>query len=107
MSFESQHHLAVDGIAGPEVLNALCQALLRGETAPQEPYSYILVTTSLPETLQLWVNGKLLLTSLCNTGIPQAPTPYGTYGVYVQYVSQEMNGKDPDGTPVHDPAFPT
>ncbi|ACV59867.1 L,D-transpeptidase family protein [Alicyclobacillus acidocaldarius] len=106
MAFESQHHLAVDGIAGPDVIHALSEALAAGERAPQVPYSYILVTTSLPETLELWVNGKLVLTSLCNTGIPQAPTPYGTYGVYVQYASQEMKGKDPNGTPYDDPDVP-
>jgi len=106
MAFESQHHLAVDGIAGPDVIHALSQALASGEMAPQVPYSYILVTTSLPETLELWVNGKLVLKSLCNTGIPQAPTPYGTYSVYVQYASQEMKGKDPNGTPYDDPDVP-
>ncbi|WP_062307679.1 L,D-transpeptidase family protein [Alicyclobacillus sendaiensis] len=106
MAFEAQHHLAVDGIAGPEVIRALAQSLAADESAPQVPYSYILVTTALPETLQLWVNGKLVLTSLCNTGIPQAPTPYGTYGVYMQYASQEMKGEDPNGTPYDDPGVP-
>ncbi len=106
MAFEAENHLAVDGIAGPDVIHALSQALATGETAPAEPYSYILVTTSLPEKLELWVDGKLVLTSLCNTGIPQSPTPYGTYGVYVQYASQDMKGKDPNGTPYDDPGVP-
>ncbi|WP_041695968.1 L,D-transpeptidase family protein [Alicyclobacillus acidocaldarius] len=106
MAFEAEHHLGVDGIAGPDVIHALSQALAIGELAPAEPYSYILVSTSLPEKLELWVNGKLVLTSLCNTGIPQAPTPYGTYGVYVQYASQEMKGKDPNGKPYDDPGVP-
>lgn len=106
MSFEAQHHLAVDGIAGPDVLRALAQALATGQMAPVQPYSYILVTTSLPETLELWVDGKLVFKSLCNTGIAEAPTPYGTYGVYAQYASQEMKGKDPDGTPYDDPGVP-
>ncbi|WP_076345972.1 L,D-transpeptidase family protein [Alicyclobacillus vulcanalis] len=106
MAFEAQHHLGVDGIAGPDVIHALAQALAGNETAEKAPYSYILVTTSLPETLELWVNGQLVLKSLCNTGIAQSPTPYGTYGVYVQYTSQEMKGKDPDGTPYDDPGVP-
>ncbi len=105
MQFERVNGLVVDGIAGPEVWQALIAARLADHVNP-DGYSYVHVSETLPETLQLWYNGKVVLTSLCNTGIPQSPTYLGTYPVYIRYLSQTMSGVNPFGQPYSDPGVP-
>lgn len=102
MQFERANGLAVDGVAGPEVWHALIQDRLNGVTSPY-PYTYIYVTETLPETLQLWVNGQVQLTTRANTGIPATPTLLGTYPVYERLPFQIMRGVNPNGTPYADP----
>ncbi|GLV14276.1 hypothetical protein Heshes_19600 [Alicyclobacillus hesperidum] len=106
MAFESAHGLAVDGIAGPQVDSALKQALLSDQAASLQPYTYITVSEARPETLRIWQNGKVVLTTLANTGIAASPTPIGTFPVFAQYLSQDMRGKDPNGVPYNDPGVP-
>lgn len=105
MSFERMHGLAVDGIAGPEVRAAMEKALQVDELDPR-PYVYVDVTKSKPELLHLWENGKIIYTTLCNTGIAQSPTPNGTWPIYLRYRSQTMKGVNPWGTPYDDPGVP-
>ena len=40
----------------------------------------------------------MLVSGPSNTGIPQAPTPDGTFPVYLRLRSQTMSGTNPDGT---------
>lgn len=105
MSFEAANHLEVDGIAGPQVYGALRSALADGAVSHQV-YTYVTVTKSSPEELQVWQNGKVVLTSLANTGIAASPTPNGTWPVYERLVSQDMQGTNPDGTHYNDPGVP-
>jgi lipoprotein-anchoring transpeptidase ErfK/SrfK len=80
-------------------------ALLKAAAANQldpSPYSYVSVTETLPETLTLWENGTVVLTSPANTGIPQDPTATGTYPIYVRYTENYMSGTNPDGSSYHD-----
>ncbi|MCY0880008.1 MAG: L,D-transpeptidase family protein [Firmicutes bacterium] len=102
MQFERVNGLTVDGIAGPAVWHRLIEDHLRGITSP-DGYTYIDVTENLPETLELWVNGKLVLKSLANTGIPATPTYLGTFPIYERLTFQIMRGHNPNGTPYADP----
>ncbi len=102
MQFERVNHLPVDGIAGPQVFAALIRDRLKGSTSP-DGYSYLSVTESQPETLELWVNGKLTLKTLANTGIPATPTYLGTYAIFERLRFQIMRGKNPNGVPYADP----
>ena len=102
MQFERVNGLSVDGIAGPAVWKALLKDRVAGKLSP-DGYTYISVTESLPETLELWVNGKLVLTSPTNTGIPATPTYLGTYPIYERLTFQVMRGKNPNGVPYADP----
>jgi hypothetical protein len=70
-----------------------------------DPYSYVHVTENLPETLILWENGRTVLTTPANTGIPSRPTALGTYPIYVRYTFNFMTGTNPDGTPYDDPVY--
>jgi lipoprotein-anchoring transpeptidase ErfK/SrfK len=84
------------------------KALLSAAAANQvdpDPYSYVHVSENLPETLNLWENGKTVLTTPANTGIPQRPTALGTYPIYVRYTFNYMTGTNPDGTPYNDPVY--
>ncbi|MDA8194029.1 MAG: L,D-transpeptidase [Thermaerobacter sp.] len=102
MQFERANGMAVDGVAGPAVWSQLISDRLSGKTNPYG-YQYVYVTETLPETLELWINGNLTLSTLTNTGIPATPTALGTYPVYERLPFQIMRGKNPNGVPYADP----
>lgn len=102
MAFEDQHNLSTDGIVGPQVWNALLAAVAKGQTDPK-PYDYVYVSKQLPETMDLYSNGQVIITTPVNTGIPQSPTPNGTYAVYLRYPFQIMRGTNPNGSHYADP----
>ncbi len=104
MQFEAVNGLPVDGIAGPAVWKTLIQDQLEGKTSPY-PYTYISVTETLPETLELWVGNKLFLTTKTNTGISATPTYLGTFPIYERLPFQIMRGKNPNGVPYADPVY--
>jgi len=105
MSFERQDGLTVDGIAGPEVIYALVQALTANNLDPH-PYVYALVTKTAPEQIDVFEAGQKVYSSLANTGIPVSPTPNGTWPVYLRLPSQTMKGTDPSGQKYSDPGVP-
>ena len=102
IAFEYQQHLPVNGIVGPQVWATLRHAV-RDHDVTTTPYAYVYVSETLPERLWLWVAGKLVLTTLANTGIPQDPTTLGTYGVDLRLPFQIMRGKNPNGASYADP----
>ncbi|MCL6636615.1 MAG: L,D-transpeptidase family protein [Alicyclobacillus sp.] len=105
MSLQQADGLDVDGIAGPQVWNALMRDV---QTHTWNPYGYSFALVSLqpPERFTLWHNGAVAVTCLANTGIPESPTMPGTYPVYLQFESQTMRGTDPWGHPYEDPGVP-
>ncbi len=105
MSFESQHGLAVDGIAGPLVWSALLSAINSG-AGDTAPYGYVYVSKALPETATIYQNGNAVFSTPVNTGVPGAVTPDGTFTVYERFVSTTMSGTDPNGVKYVDPGIP-
>ena len=63
---------SVAELADSSTWEALLKAAVRSQLDPY-PYSYVYVSQSLPESLKLWENGSVVLTTPCNTGIPEAP----------------------------------
>ena len=102
MAFESDHGLTMDGDAGPAVWQALLKAVAAGASNPHG-YTYALASQAIPETLTVWHDGKVILHTLANTGIPAAPTTIGTAPVYLRYTFQIMQGTNPDGSHYADP----
>jgi hypothetical protein len=102
MLFEYDHGLAMDGIPGPQVWNALLRAADRNQVSTHG-YTYALASEANPETLTVWHNGKVILHTLANTGIQVAPTTLGTAPVYLRFYFQIMKGKNPDGSHYADP----
>jgi peptidoglycan hydrolase-like protein with peptidoglycan-binding domain len=105
MSFETQHGLTTDGLAGPQVWTDLLQAATTGATDPQ-PYGYVSVTKTLPETATVYQNGSVAYSTLANTGVPAAATATGTFPVYARYKVTTMSGTNPDGSHYVDPGIP-
>jgi peptidoglycan hydrolase-like protein with peptidoglycan-binding domain len=102
-AFENNEGLTMDGVAGPSVWADLFKAVAKDQTNPNG-YSYALATQgSSNESLQVWHNGKRILNSPANTGIPASPTADGTYPVYERLQFQIMQGTNPDGSKYADP----
>jgi L,D-transpeptidase catalytic domain len=105
MTFESVHGMSTNGVASPALWRVLLRAERAGKTSPYG-YSYVFVTESLPETLTLWHDGRVVLRTPVNTGIPGRDTALGTYPVYLHLASTTMSGTNPDGTHYSDPDVP-
>ncbi len=104
MRFENQHGLGTDGVAGPQVWRALIHDDLAGRRY-EAGYSYVFVHETIPQSLSLWHNGRVILTSPGNTGIASAPTATGTWPVFEHIAVGTMSGTNPDGTHYHDPGI--
>ncbi|HXQ62934.1 MAG TPA: L,D-transpeptidase family protein [Acidimicrobiales bacterium] len=106
MTFESQHGLPTDGVAGPKVWDALLLAAAEGQTNTYGHYDFVEVSTSSPEHADVWRDGQIAYSTLANTGIEAAPTEVGTWPVYARYVTTTMSGTNPDGSHYRDPGIP-
>ena len=104
MRFEDAHGLATDGVAGPHVWRALIHDDLHGRRSNQG-YNYVFVHESLPQSMSLWHDGRVVLTSPGNTGIASAPTAQGTWPVFEHIPVGTMSGTNPDGSHYHDPGI--
>ena len=104
MRFEGEHGMATDGVAGPQVWRALFRDDLAGRRYARG-YSYVFVHETVPQSLSLWHNGRVILTSPGNTGIAQAPTAPGTWPVFEHIPVGTMSGTNPDGSHYHDPGI--
>jgi peptidoglycan hydrolase-like protein with peptidoglycan-binding domain len=103
-AFENNVGLTMDGIAGPQVWTALLKAVAKGQHNPNG-YTYAWADQNSPESLRVWHNGKMILDTPANTGIPQSPTVDGTFPVYLRYQVTQMKGFNPDGTPYDDTVY--
>jgi peptidoglycan hydrolase-like protein with peptidoglycan-binding domain len=102
MAFQAQHGMTMTGIAGAGVWHALFRAAEHGR-ANQAGYTYAVASKGSPELLTIWHDGRIVLRSVANTGIPVAPTADGTFPVYLRYRFQIMRGTNPDGSSYADP----
>ena len=76
-------------------------SLLASETAYRRdpgPYTWVSVSESLPETLEVHRGDRVALSTPVNTGVPGAETPPGTFPIFSRFVSTTMSGTDVDGT---------
>ena len=106
MTFENQNGLSVDGLAGRQVWASLLSDLSAGKV-DTTPYTYVLVSKQLPETLTLYTNGAPTMAGIpVNTGAPGADTVDGTYPVFEHVTSSRMQGTNPDGSTYDDPNVP-
>ena len=105
MTFQDDHELETDGVAGPEVWRALMQAAMHGGRKPEPGYSWVFVSETLPETVTVWHNGRNVIHGPANTGIPGAETELGTFPVFEHLEETTMSGENPDGSHYEDPGI--
>jgi lipoprotein-anchoring transpeptidase ErfK/SrfK len=104
MMFQDEHHLTVDGIAGPSVWKALMDQAIKG-AKPHPGYSYVYVHRNVPQRMTLWHDGHVVIASPGNTGVPAAPTDLGTFPVFEHLRVTTMSGTNPDGSHYNDPGI--
>ena len=104
MNFENQNGLKTDGIAGPEVWTDLLADVQSGK-GDANPWDYVLVSQSLPESATVYENGAAVYSTPVNTGVPGATTENGTFPVYARYTVTTMTGTNPDGSHYSDPGI--
>ena len=104
MMFEDTHGLAVDGLPGPKVWRTLIGDAIAGKRRTAG-YSYVYVHRGVPQSLNLWHNGRVILISPGNTGVPAAPTKLGTFPVFEHILVGTMSGINPGGSHYHDPGI--
>jgi peptidoglycan hydrolase-like protein with peptidoglycan-binding domain len=104
MAFEDAHELTIDGLVGPAVWRALLHAEIAGQRTTAG-YTFVMVSEG-SESLALWNDGSIRLTTPVNTGIATAPTELGTFAVYEHIASGTMSGTNPDGSHYEDPGIP-
>lgn len=105
MAFERDQGLTTDGLAGPAVWPALVHAAIANHRQAFG-YTYAMVQRALPQSLTIWHNGKIVVRTPANTGVPSAPTDPGTYPVFEHIASATMSGTNPDGSHYSDPSVP-
>ena len=82
----------------PMVWSALLRAAALHEADPDD-YRVALANESEPEQLRVWRDGRIVLRTLVNTGVPGGATPHGLFYVYPRYQSQTMHGVITAGVP--------
>jgi peptidoglycan hydrolase-like protein with peptidoglycan-binding domain len=76
-------------------------SLLAAETADRRdprPYTWVTVSESIPETLEVHRGHHIAMSTPANTGVPGAETPQGIFPIFSRFVSTTMSGTDVDGT---------
>jgi peptidoglycan hydrolase-like protein with peptidoglycan-binding domain len=104
MMYQHKHGLVVDGLPGPLFWQSLIANAIAG-TRRTGGYSYVFVHRRLPQSLNLWHNGRVIVKSPGNTGVPAAPTALGTFPVFEHVSSGTMAGTNPDGSHYNDPGI--
>jgi hypothetical protein len=102
MAFELNQGLPMTGTITSGVWPALLNAADEDEYNGNG-YSFALVTKSVPETITVWHDGRVVVHGLANTGAADTPTPDGTFPVYLRRPAQVMRGLMPNGAPYADP----
>ena len=105
MSFQDEQGIETDGVAGPEVWERLMEATINGERKSEPGYNYVYVSETIPETVKVFHNGKVVVEGPGNTGIPGAETELGTFPVFEHLEETTMSGENPDGSHYEDPGI--
>ncbi len=103
--FQEDHDIPVAGAPNTRTWESLLAAETDDRRDPQ-PYTWVTVTETLPETLEVHQGSRIALSSPANTGVPGAPTAQGIFPIYERFVSTTMTGTNPDGSHYSDPGVP-
>ncbi len=105
MVFQSVHGLSPTGAPDSSTWASLLAAGTLGHDDPR-PYTFVTVSESIPETLEVHRGHHVALTTPVNTGVVGAETERGTFPIYSRFASTTMTGTNPDGSHYSDPGVP-
>ncbi len=94
--FQADHRLPMTGAPNALMWRVLLEVEGLYHRDPH-PYTWVSVTESLPETMELHEGSRVVVSSPANTGVAGAETEKGIFPIYARYVSTTMTGTDPDG----------
>ena len=95
--FQEDHNLEPTGEPNAATWHLLLVVSAMYHRNPQ-PYTWVSVTESLPETLEVHRGDRVALSTPANTGVPGAETAQGIFPIYERLTSTTMEGEDVDGT---------
>ncbi len=105
MVFQTVHGLSPTGAPDSSTWASLLAAGTLGHDDPR-PYTFVTVSESIPETLEVHRGHRVVLTTPANTGVAGAETQLGTFPIYSRFTSTTMTGTNPDGSHYSDPGVP-
>ncbi len=105
MVFQENHGMSPSGSPERSTWASLLAAETLGHGDPQ-PYTFVTVSESIPETLEVHRGSRVVITTPANTGVAGAATEQGTFPIYARYTSTTMTGTNPDGSKYSDPGVP-
>jgi peptidoglycan hydrolase-like protein with peptidoglycan-binding domain len=94
--FQSDHNLEATGEPNAATWRLLLIVESLYHRNPR-PYTWVTVSESLPETLEVHLGDHVGLSTPANTGVAGAETAQGIFPIFARYVSTTMEGTDPDG----------
>jgi lipoprotein-anchoring transpeptidase ErfK/SrfK len=105
MTFQSAHELAPTGEPSVATWKALYKANEHAQR-DKDPYTFVTVTETIPETLEVHRGNHVALSTPVNTGVPGAETAQGIFPIVTRFESTTMVGTNPDGSKYSDPGVP-
>jgi lipoprotein-anchoring transpeptidase ErfK/SrfK len=93
------------GVSNARIWESLLASETVGRRTPS-PYTFVTVSESDPETLEVHKGNHVVLSTPANTGVPGAETPQGVFPIFARDVSTTMSGTDVDGTKYDIPDVP-
>jgi hypothetical protein len=105
MVYQQAHGLDPSGVADARVWASLIASESNDRRDPQ-PYTWVSVSESMPETLEVHRSRSVVVSSPTNTGVAGAQTPHGVFPIFARYTSTTMVGTNPDGTHYDDAGVP-
>lgn len=103
--FQSDHGLEPTGEPNAATWSKLLIVESLDHRNPR-PYTWVSVSESIPETLEVHVGHHVALSSPTNTGVAGAETAQGIFPIFARYESTTMSGTNPDGSKYKDPGVP-
>jgi lipoprotein-anchoring transpeptidase ErfK/SrfK len=105
MVFQSNHELEPTGEPDKATWTALLKAAEKDERDPST-YTFVTVSESIPETLEVHRGSHVVLSTPANTGVAGAETAQGIFPIFSRFTSTTMVGTNPDGSKYSDPGVP-
>lgn len=103
--YQARHNLPETGEPDAATWSSVLSAVAGARRDP-EPYTWVSVTESLPETLDVHRGHRVVFTTPVNTGVPGAETAQGIFPIYSRFLTTTMTGTDVDGTKYKVPDVP-